>query len=388
MEFIFRLFIKDKDNVKSALVRSKYGQLSGLVGIILNFILFVIKLIAGIITSSISVMADAFNNLSDAGSSIITLIGFKISGKPADSDHPFGHGRVEYLCSLFVSVLIFIMGYELLKASVTKIIKPVKVETSLLSFVILAVAILVKLWMYLFNRKIAKKISSGAVMATARDSVNDCLATAGVTAGLVLSEFFSINTDGYIGLVIALFVLYSGYTTIKESTEPLLGGCPDRELVENIEKTITAHHEALGIHDLIVHNYGPSKNIISVHVEVDSSCDLNVIHDKIDLMERELAVKYNCVATIHMDPVAVNDERVNKLRKTAEEAVREINEKITIHDFRIVAGPTHTNMIFDAVLPFEFEMTDSKFKELVNEKIKEYDSTLFAVIDIDKAYIK
>lgn len=388
MEFIFRLFIKDKDNVKSIAVRNKYGELSGTVGIILNCILFFVKLVAGIITSSISVMADAFNNLSDAGSSIITLIGFKISGKPADSDHPFGHGRVEYLCSLFVSVLIFIMGYELLKASITKIINPVEVETSIVSVVILVLAILIKLWMYLFNRKIAKKISSGAVMATAKDSVNDCLATTGVTAGLLISELFSINVDGYIGLIIAIFVLYSGYTTIKESTEPLLGGCPDRELVENIEKTIMAHSEALGIHDLIVHNYGPSKNIISVHVEVDSSCELNVIHDKIDLMERELSVKYDCVATIHMDPVAVNDERVNKLKKIAEETVQGINQKITIHDFRIVAGPTHTNVIFDAVLPFEFEMTDSQFKEYVNEKIKEYDNTLFAVIDIDKAYIK
>ena len=388
MELIFKLFIKDKDNIKSDLVRNKYGQLSGSMGIILNSILFVIKLIAGIITSSISVMADAFNNLSDAGSSIITLVGFKISGKPADEDHPFGHGRMEYLCSLFVSVMILIMGYELLKASVTKIITPSEVETNVASFVILVVAIAIKFWMYLFNRKIAKKISSCAVMATAKDSVNDCLATAGVAVGLLISELFNVNVDGYIGLVIAIVVLYAGYSTIKESTEPLLGGYPDRELVENIEKTIMAHEEALGIHDLIVHNYGPSKNIISVHVEIDSLSDLNVIHDKIDLMERELSVKYDCLATIHMDPVAVNDEKVNTLKQVAEQIVKNIDDKITIHDFRIVAGPTHTNMIFDAVLPFEFRLTDNQFKEIVYEKINEYDSTLFAVIDIDKAYIK
>lgn len=388
MELIFKIFIKDKDNVESTRVRSRYGQLSGGVGIFLNCVLFVIKFIAGILTSSVGVIADAFNNLSDAGASIITLVGFKMSGKPADKDHPFGHGRMEYLCSLFVAVAILIMGYELLKASISKIINPQAIEFDFVSVAILILAVLIKLWMYFFNRKISKKISSQAIMATAKDSMNDCIATTGVMAGLILSKLFNVNADGYVGLAIALFVLYSGYATIKESTKPLLGTPPDREFVENIEKTITAHKEALGIHDLIVHNYGHMKNIISVHVEVDSSCDLNVIHDKIDLMERELSSKFDCTATIHMDPVAVNDERVIHLKKVAEKIVCEIDEKITIHDFRIVSGPTHTNLIFDAVVPFELEMTNREFKELVNNKIQEYDSTLFAVIDIDKAYIK
>ncbi len=388
MELIFKLFIKDKDNVESAKVRSKYGQLSGATGIFLNCVLFVIKFVAGLITSSVGVMADAFNNLSDAGASIITLVGFKMAGKPADKDHPFGHGRMEYLCSLFVSVAILIMGYELLKASFDKILHPSKVEIDVLSSVILVVAVLIKLWMFFFNRKISKKISSQAMMAIAKDSMNDCIATSGVIAGLLASQLFHIEVDGYIGLIIAGFVLYSGYTMIKESTEPLLGTPPDRQFVENIEKTILAHEEALGIHDLIVHNYGPLKNIVSVHVEVDSRCDLNVIHDKIDLMEREISSKFECVTTIHMDPVAVNDEKVNHLKKLAEEKILEIDENITIHDFRIVSGPTHTNMIFDAVLPFEFDMTNREFKELVNKKIQEYDSTLFAVIDIDEVYIK
>ncbi len=388
MEFIFRLFIKDKDNTESSKVRNNYGKFSGVVGICLNICLFLLKLGAGVITASISVMADAFNNLSDAGASIITLIGFKMSEKPADEDHPFGHGRIEYISSLFVSLAILLMGYELFKASLDKIINPQAVGFNVTSFAILLSAIIVKLWMYFFNRKIAKKISSAVVMATAKDSLSDCIATTGVLAGLLISQLFSINIDGYIGLVIALFVLYTGYTTIKESTEPLLGTPPDEEFVKNIEETITNHEEALGIHDLIVHNYGPSKNIISVHVEVDSQSDLNVIHDKIDLMERELSVKYDCIATIHMDPVAVNDEKVNRLKLVAEKTVKEINEKITIHDFRIVSGPTHTNLIFDAVLPYGMNMTNSQFKELANKKINEYDSTLFAVIDIDQAYIK
>lgn len=388
MEFIFRLFIKDKDNTESSKVRNNYGKFSGVVGICLNICLFLLKLGAGVITASISVMADAFNNLSDAGASIITLIGFKMSEKPADEDHPFGHGRIEYISSLFVSFAILLMGYELFKASLDKIINPQAVGFNVTSFAILLSAIIVKLWMYFFNRKIAKKISSAVVMATAKDSLSDCIATTGVLAGLLISQLFSINIDGYIGLVIALFVLYTGYTTIKESTEPLLGTPPDEEFVKNIEETITNHEEALGIHDLIVHNYGPSKNIISVHVEVDSQSDLNVIHDKIDLMERELSVKYDCIATIHMDPVAVNDEKVNRLKLVAEKTVKEINEKITIHDFRIVSGPTHTNLIFDAVLPYGMNMTNSQFKELANKKINEYDSTLFAVIDIDQAYIK
>ena len=388
MEFIFRLFVKDKDNTENIKVRNSYGKLSGTVGICLNICLFAIKLIAGLITASIGVMADAFNNLSDAGASIITLIGFKMSEKPADEDHPFGHGRIEYISSLFVSLAILLMGYELLKAAIGKIITPQAVSFNVTSFAILLSAVIVKLWMFFFNRKIAKKISSAVVMATAKDSLSDCISTTGVLAGLLISQLFDINIDGYIGLVIAVFVLYTGYTTIKDSTEPLLGTTPDAEFVKNIEETITSHDEALGIHDLIVHNYGPSKNIISVHVEVDSSSDLNVIHDKIDLMERELSVKYDCIATIHMDPVAVNDEKVNKLKEIAEKAVKEINEKITIHDFRIVSGPTHTNLIFDAVLPYGFNMTNNRFKELANEKINGYDSTLFAVIDIDQAYIK
>ncbi len=388
MELIFKIFIKDKDNVESTKVRSKYGQLSGGMGIFLNCVLFIIKFIAGILTSSVGVTADAFNNLSDAGASIITLVGFKVSDKPADKDHPFGHGRMEYLCSLFVAVAILIMGYELLKASIGKIVNPEPVVFDAVSGAILVIAVMIKLWMYFFNRKISKKIASQAIMATAKDSMNDCIATTGVIAGLLLSKLLNINADGYIGLAIALFVLYSGYVTIKESTEPLLGTPPDKEFVENIEKTITAHEEALGIHDLIVHNYGHMKNIISVHVEVDSGCDLNVIHDKIDLMERELSSKFDCNATIHMDPVAVNDERVTKLKQLAEKIICEIDENVSIHDFRIVSGPTHTNMIFDAVVPFEFKMTHREFKELVNSKIQEYDSTLFTVIDIDQAYIK
>lgn len=388
MEIIFKLFIKDKDNTENIKVRNDYGKLSGTAGICLNVCLFIIKLIAGMITTSISVMADAFNNLSDAGASIITLIGFKMAEKPADEDHPFGHGRIEYISSMFVSLAILLMGYELLKAAIGKIMNPQAVGFDVTSFVILLAAIIVKLWMFFFNRKIAEKISSAVVMATAKDSLSDCIATAGVLVGLLVSQLFNINIDGYIGLVIALFVLYTGFTTIRESTEPLLGTPPDKEFVKNIEETITSHEEALGIHDLIVHNYGPSKNIISVHVEVDSSSDLNVIHDKIDLMERELSVKYDCIATIHMDPVAVNDEQVNNLKEIAEKTVKEIDEKITIHDFRIVAGPTHTNLIFDAVLPYGFGMTNSQFKELANKKINEYDSSLFAVIDIDQAYIK
>lgn len=383
-KLLVSLFIKDSDNIKNQRVRRSYGVLGSLVGIILNIILFGGKFIAGLISHSIAITADAFNNLSDAGASVITLIGFKLSGKPADNEHPFGHGRVEYVSGLIVAMAILLMGFELGKTSVLKLISPEPIVFSGISIVILCVSIIVKLWMSRMNRTLGRKISSTAMKATADDARNDCIATFAVLVGIVLSHFSDLNLDGIIGLMVAIFIIISGISTAKETLDQLLGEPPAEEFVSSVKKTVLSHKMVLGIHDMIVHNYGPGRLILSLHAEVDSSEDILKIHDEIDLIENELKNEFNCVAVIHMDPICVQDEKTIVLSNQVLEKIREIDESITMHDFRVVFGSTHTNLIFDLAVPYTLKMTDEEIQGVASLKIKEISDTYNAVIQIDR----
>lgn len=387
MSILAKLFIKDYKNTSDNTVRNKYGILTSVTGILVNIILFIIKLIASVITSSISIAADAFNNLSDAGSSIITFIGFHLAGKPADRDHPFGHGRAEYICSMFVSMMILFMGFELAKSSVSKILSPEKTTLSQVATLILIISVLAKLWMFLFNRKIGKSINSTPIIATAKDSLSDVVATSVVIISLITEKIFDISVDGVVGLIVSGFILYTGIMTIKDSLTPLLGSLPDKKLVEDIKNTIMAHSEISGTHDMIIHNYGPNRYMMSVHVEVPCDCDVLKIHDKIDIIEREIYSKFNCNAVIHMDPIETNNEYINSTSNKINEIIKSIDENLSMHDFRMVSGETHTNVIFDVVVPYKFKMSSSELTELIQQKIFEVDSSFFAVITIDKDYV-
>lgn len=381
-----KFFINDYKNYKDLTVRRNYGILGSITGIFLNICLFIGKYFAGVISGSIAITADAFNNLSDAGSSIITLLGFKLSSKKSDPDHPFGHGRIEYLSGLGVSVIILFMGYELIKSSIEDIIHPKLIDTGNISIIILLCSILVKLYMFFYNRKIGKKISSTAMKATALDSLTDSIATFVVLLSMLLLRFADINIDGYSGIVVALFILYAGFNSAKDTISPLLGQAPEPEFVEQIEKIVMAHDEILGIHDLVVHDYGPGRVMISLHGEVSGDGDIFVIHDLIDRIENELNEKLNCEAVIHMDPVAVNDEQVKEMKLKTSELVKQINKEITIHDFRMVTGPTHTNIIFDAVVPHDLSITDKEVKEKIQNLVHETYDNFYAVVKIDKLF--
>lgn len=387
MNLLFKLFIKDYQNTSRNDVRNKYGILTSITGIILNVILFIIKVVASLLTHSIGIAADAFNNLSDAGSSIIAFIGFRLSGKPADRDHPFGHGRAEYICSMFVSMMILFMGFELAKSSISKIISPQNTTLEMVSTIILVISVLAKTWMYFFNKKVGKTINSSTVIATARDSISDVFATSAILISLFAEKMFKINIDGIVGLLVSVFILYSGIQTIRDSLTPLLGTPPDSELVDNIRQTIMAHNEISGIHDMIIHNYGPNRYMMSVHAEVPCDCDILKIHDTIDIIEREIFSKFNCNAVIHMDPVETNNEYINSTKKLVNDIIKSIDEKLSMHDFRMVSGETHTNLIFDVVVPFDFKISSTELINTIQQKLFEVDSSFFVVITIDKNYV-
>jgi len=386
VSLLARLFIKNRDDVADPAVRTAYGTLCGGVGIFLNFVLFLTKLIAGIVTSSISVMADAFNNLSDAGSSVITLIGFRLAGQRPDPEHPFGHGRIEYVSGLIVSLIIIAMGFELGQSSIEKIISPEPVEYTTFAFAALVFSILVKTYMYHYNTSIGKKLGSAAMSATAMDSLSDTISTAVVLACAVISKFTSWQIDGWAGVVVALFICITGVRAARETINPLLGEQPDADYIKHIEDIVLAHPEVIGVHDLIVHNYGPGRQFVSLHAEVPSDSDLMATHDAIDNIERELNADLGCLVTIHMDPVNNNDEAVNQVKEQVEELVRSIDPVITLHDFRMVSGPTHTNVIFDVVVPYRFALSDQELKKTISEKITQLDGNYFAVINVDKSF--
>ena len=379
------IFIKDRENVSDPGVRQAYGVLCGAVGIALNLLLFAGKWLAGILSGSIAVTADAFNNLSDAGSSVITLIGFKLSGQKPDPEHPFGHGRMEYISGLFVSVAILIMAFELVKTSVGKIISPEPVEGSALILLILAASVLVKLYMAYYNRKIGKKISSAAMAATAADSLSDTVSTAAVFLATVLSMTAGWQIDGWCGLLVGIFIFYSGVKAMKETIDPLLGQAPDRELVEKIRKLVTGYPSVKGIHDMIIHDYGPGRLMVTLHVEVDARGDMVRIHDEIDNIERELPQEtLNCHATIHMDPVETENETVKQLRRQTARAVAGLDSRLSIHDFRMVQGETHTNLIFDVVVPYECPMRDEEVIKKLQEAVRGFQGNYYAVIQVDR----
>ena len=382
-----RIFIKNASDVQQPSVRQAYGVLCGAVGIFLNICLFTGKFIAGSLSNSIAITADAFNNLSDAGSSIITLIGFRMAGQKPDPDHPFGHGRIEYISGLIVSMLICLMGLELLKSSFTKILHPEEFTFSPVILVILVSSILVKCYMYLYNRRIGRKINSAAMSATAMDSLSDSIATAIVLISTLTAHFTELAIDGWCGLAVGLFICYAGYSAAKDTISPLLGQAPDKEFVQQVNDIVMAHEGVLGIHDLIVHNYGPGRVLISLHAEVPADGDILTLHDMIDTIEHELRSTLNCHAVIHMDPILVNDEDTESLKKMTKDLLAEISDALTMHDFRIVTGPTHTNLIFDIVVPYDFALSDEDLVQLINDKIHAGNPQYFAVIDVDKQMI-
>jgi len=378
-----KIFVHDTGD-KNAL-RQAYGMLCGILGIVLNVMLFTGKFIAGFISNSIAITADAVNNLSDAGSSFVTLIGFKLAGQKADTEHPYGHGRMEYISGLVVAAAILLMGYELAKDSISKIITPQETEFSWLVVGILVVSIGVKVYMFFYNNSIAKKIESPAMAATAKDSLSDSVATSVVLISALVSHYTDIKIDGYCGLLVAVLIFYAGYTAAKDTLNPLLGQKASEEFEQEIEDIVMAHEEVCGIHDLFVHDYGPGRQIISLHAEVSADSDIMMIHDVIDNIEKELRVKLGCEATIHMDPIVTNDEHVNEMKANMVRIIKGIDTRLSLHDFRMVDGPSHTNLIFDVVAPFDLGMTDEELVKAVFVKTQEtLGERYFTVIDVDK----
>ena len=386
ISLLSRLLIADRENTESPKVRKAYGVLSGAVGIFLNVVLFAGKLFAGTLSGSIAVTADAFNNLSDAGSSAVTLLGFQLGGQKADREHPFGHGRIEYLSGLAVALLIMLMGVELAKSSIGKIRHPEPVQSGALVVVILLAAIAVKLYMFLYNRAVGKKINSVAMEATAADSLSDCVATTAVLGATLVGQFTGLMIDGWCGIVVSAFILWSGFNAGKDTLDPLLGQPPAPEFVQHIRDLVMAHQEIIGIHDLLVHDYGPGRCMISLHAEVSAANDILDIHDAIDNIERELKETLGCDAVIHMDPVVTDDGVTSETRQKVATLVKCIDDELTIHDFRMVTGPTHTNVIFDVVVPHRFRLTDQEVEEKVRNAVRTLDGNYYAVITVEKSY--
>ena len=386
VQLLARFFIKNYEQTESPSVRQSYGVLCGSVGIGFNILLFIGKFLAGLISNSIAITADAFNNLSDAGSSLITLIGFKMAGQKPDPEHPYGHGRIEYLTGLLVSLLILLMGVELIKSSVSKILHPEATECTAVVAGILIVSILVKLYMYLYNRSTGRKIDSAAMMATAADSLSDMLSTSVVLIATLIGKFTGLQIDGWCGLLVGIFILYAGFSAAKDTISPLLGQPPQKEFVEKIESIVQSYPQVLGIHDLIVHDYGPGRVMISLHAEVPASGDMLHLHDTIDNIERQLHRELHCDAVIHMDPVMNDDEETQELKKQVTCCLHELDKSLNLHDFRIVKGPTHTNIIFDILVPFKFQLSDAEISRFMEEKIHSISASYYAVINIDKDY--
>ena len=385
--FLASLFIKDSKNYKEPSVRQAYVVLSGAVGIGLNILLFFGKWLAGTISGSIAIIADAFNNLSDAGSSIITLIGFRLSGQEPDPEHPFGHGRMEYISGLLVSVAILVMGFELIGSSIGKLRSPEPIESSALVFGILIASILVKLYMFFYNHSLSKKIESAAMKATSVDSLSDTVATTLVLIATLISKYTGLLLDGWFGILVGLFILYTGGSTLKETIDLLLGQPPKQEFIDEVKEIVLGHSMVHGVHDLIVHDYGPGRVMISLHAEVDVNGDIQDIHEQIDHIEHELQEKLHCSATIHMDPIVTDDKEVLAMKAKVEEMVHFLDESFSMHDFRMVRGSTRTNLIFDVEVPRKTSYTDNEIVNWLKERIHELPgSKYFAVIQIDHEY--
>ena len=384
--FLIKLFIKDKDNVQDREVREKYGMLSSITGIIVNILLSVFKLIIGVLAGSMSIISDALNNVSDAGSSIITMVGFKMSQKKVDSDHPWGHGRMEYITALFVDILIILVGFELLQSSVDKIIHPELPNISNVTIILLVVAIFAKLWLFLFYRKIAKKINSAAIKGTAYDSISDSISTLAVLISAIV-RFAGISIDGYVSLLVSIFILITGIKAVKEIVDLLLGQKPDLEYVKAIEEFAKKYDTIEGIHDIMVHDYGPGRKIVSFHAEIPANSDICRAHDIIDQMEQDIFEEFGCITTIHMDPIVVDDEEINSMKKKAEEIVKNMNEKYSIHDFRMTDGGERINLIFDLVVPTDEKADKEELIKTIQQELKKENEKYFAVIKVEHSYV-
>lgn len=385
-DLLVKWFIKDADQTENSRVRGRYGVLSSVVGMVCNIFLFTVKFVLGSLSRSIAVTADAFNNLSDVGSSLVTLVGFKMASKPADRDHPFGHGRIEYLSGLLISLFIMLVGVEIGKTSLDKILNPEPVQFSIIVVAGLLVSIAVKLWMGAFNKRLGRRIGSAAMEATAVDSISDVCATGVTLVSVVAARFTTLPIDGVMGLIVAVLILYAGYGVAKDTIDPLLGVKPDPDLVKKIGDMVRAYDGILGIHDLIVHDYGPSRRFASVHAEVSVHSDILASHDIIDRAEREIAEKLNVEVVIHLDPIETDCEKTNELRILTRRLVQEIDPSFTIHDFRAVYGGALTNFIFDVNVPVETEQSSAEIKELIAGKLKEINPNYYAVVTVDRGY--
>ena len=385
-DLLINIFIKDKD-IKDTKVRAKYGTLSSITGIIVNFILSIVKVIIGIIANSMSIISDGLNNITDAGSSVITMIGFKMSQKKVDNDHPWGHGRMEYIAAFIVDMLIILVGIELLKSSVDKIINPSMPEISTITITILVIAIIAKLWLFVFYKKIAKIINSEAIKGNAYDSISDVISTFVVLLSAIVAKFSNISIDGYVSILVSIFILFTGFKALKETVDILLGAKPDPELVKGIEEFTKKYNMIVGIHDMMIHDYGPGRKIVSFHAEVPSNSDICMAHDIIDQMEQDIYDEFNCITTKHMDPIEVDDEEINKMRKITENIVKDINKNFSIHDFRMTNGGGRVNLIFDLVVPREEKIDNDKLKKQVQEKIHSKNKKYYAVPKIEHSYV-
>ena len=383
---LIKLFIKDK-NVEKPEIRAKYGMLSSVTGIVVNILLSAVKLIIGIFANSISIISDALNNVTDAGSSIVTMIGFKVSQKKIDKDHPWGHGRMEYITAFIVDILIVLVGVELFKSSFDKIMHPELPDISTITIVILVIAVLTKLWLFIFYNKIAKTIDSTAIKGNAYDSISDSISTFVVLLSAIVAKIFGISIDGYASILVAIFILFTGFKALKETIDLLLGMKPDTEFVEKLEAFTKKYEMISGIHDIMVHDYGPGRKIVSFHAEVPANCDICKAHDVIDQMEQDIYEEFNCITTIHMDPIVTDDEEINEMRKKTEEIVKEINSEFSIHDFRMTDGGDRINLIFDLVVSPENKINHEELKTMVQQKIHSVNDKYYAVPKIENSYI-
>ncbi len=385
--FLIRLFVGKNQDASDAKVRGRYASLAGFTGILLNVLLFIGKLTLGILAGSVAIVADAFNNISDAGSSIVTLIGFRLANKPVDKEHPLGHGRLEYVSAFIVDMLIVLVGFELLKSSVEKIVNPVLPKVGAMTVCLLAVAILVKLWLFFFYKKIGKTIRSSSIKASAFDSLSDCVATTLVLLSAIVARLTGVGIDGYAGILVAIFILFTGLKAAKETIDLLLGSPPDPAFIDAIYEFAKEYPTVIGIHDVMVHDYGPGRQIVSFHAEIPSDFDINIAHEEVDKMERDIHEKFGCIVTVHLDPIVTNDPQVNELRALATRAVKEVDERFSLHDFRMTKGENNVNLIFDLLLPNDCKMKNEEAETLVVNKIREECPNSFCVIRVEHPFV-
>ena len=385
-KLLIKLFVKSND-VKDLKVRNKYAMLSSITGIIVNILLSIFKFVVGMIANSMSIISDAVNNITDAGSSVVSMIGFKLSQKEIDKDHPWGHGRMEYVAAFIVDVLIIIVGYQLLQTSIDKIIHPEMPSITNVTIILLVVAILVKLWLFVFYRKIANTIDSAAIRGTAYDSISDTISTLAVLISAIVAKLANVSIDGYISILVSMFILFTGCKALKETIDLLLGEKPDEEFVKEIEEFTKNYELVSGIHDIMVHDYGPGRKIVSFHAEVPANCNILKAHDIIDQMEQDIYIKFNCITTIHMDPIVTDDEEINRMRELVEKQITEMNKEYSIHDFRMTDGGEHINLIFDLVIPRDSKIDKEEVQKEAQKRLHDINNKINAVIKVEYSYV-